>query len=988
MKKFTFLLVALLAFTVQSYGQFPNPYCSPTPFTYVEPITLVNFAGINNPSPAATTGIPHEDFTTIVANVDTDASYPITIKGNTGGNWTNYIRAYFDWNQDNDFLDAGESYDLGTIVNSTGLDAIQLNGTITVPASALAGSTRMRVVKAYAGYADSCNTSSALFGQVEDYSVMVVIPTCVAPSNGMANVTSSTTADLTWTSAVTEGEIVVQEAGTGTPATAPGTGETFTGATAYEATGLLAMTAYEFYVRNECTPDVFSSWAGPFAFNTTQLPGCASDPTPADGATNVPVGDVTFSWTAPTTGDPAVSFDMYYGLTPGEANIFVANFPTTTAEITLTGYNTDFYWMIVPVNVSGDAIGCIEWHFTTEPAPGYCLDAPNGQYPSAAAGYTPATCDGIFENVVTTAGWTGEYSLINVTAGQTYTFSSSIATDFITISDAAGTTSYAAAVSPLTWESTLTGQIRFYTHNDDQCNYENVSRSRIIVCGLPATDAPDFANLQWPETLTISQGESGTVFGQVYEAGLTDVAPNIDGQAPGIQAWVGISPEGQNTDPSTWTNWTVATHNAAHIGNNDEYQATIGANLAPGTYYYATRFRLNTGGYVYGGFDGGFWNGTTEVSGVLIVNAPPIPANDDCSGALNLVVNSDLNCGTITAGTTFGATLSMDAAPCFGNPDDDVWYSFVATSASHVVSLTNVNAVFGTSTDMYFQVLSGACGSETSLLCSDADSSTVSGLTVGNTYYVRVYSYFATSNQTFNICIGTPPAPPANDECEGAITLEIDSNFCDGTNNNGTNVSATDSGIGLADCFNYGANDVWFVFTTPENMASVDVSTDFLGGTLVDTEIALYSGACGSLVEMACSQDDGTTVLSNGFSWNSLITDAAVNGGETYYVRVSGYSSANTGTFCLRVGTNTLSADNFDRTELAVYPNPVKDVLKFSYSENITEVAIFNLLGQKVMVKAMNAPDGQVDMSQLASGAYIVKVSAGNDTKSIKVIKE
>src|SRR5690606_8160094 len=128
---------------------------------------------------------------------------------------------------------------------------------------------------------------------------------------------------------------------------------------------------------------------------------------------------------------------------------------------------------------------------------------------------------------------------------------------------------------------------------------------------------------------------------------------------------------------------------------------------------------------------------------------------------------------------------------------------------------------------------------------------------------------------------------------------------CDGTTNNGTNLGATDSGVALADCFVYGENDVWFSFIVPAGVATVDVSTDFTGGTLVDTEIALYSGTCGALVEMACSQDDGITILSNGSSWNSLITDAEVTVGETYYVRVSGYSDENVGTFCLKVSTNS-----------------------------------------------------------------------------------
>ncbi|UGS23106.1 hypothetical protein [Flavobacterium channae] len=62
---------------------------------------------------------------------------------------------------------------------------------------------------------------------------------------------------------------------------------------------------------------------------------------------------------------------------------------------------------------------------------------------------------------------------------------------------------------------------------------------------------------------------------------------------------------------------------------------------------------------------------------------------------------------------------------------------------------------------MYHAVYSGAsgCGSlGAALVCSDSDSSIVNGLTIGQTYYVQVYTYTSTGGQTsnFNICIGTP----------------------------------------------------------------------------------------------------------------------------------------------------------------------------------------------------------------------------------------
>src|ERR1043165_8885261 len=82
------------------------------------------------------------------------------------------------------------------------------------------------------------------------------------------------------------------------------------------------------------------------------------------------------------------------------------------------------------------------------------------------------------------------------------------------------------------------------------------------------------------------------------------------------------------------------------------------------------------------------------------------------------------------------ATASgTSSGTCAGNPDDDIWFSFTATAGSHLLTL-NTSSGF----DAYMQLYSGTCGSLTSLQCSDPNTFTASGLTIGQTYYVRVYS--------------------------------------------------------------------------------------------------------------------------------------------------------------------------------------------------------------------------------------------------------
>ena len=103
------LLIALFsAIPFLGKAQFA-PYCGPLAFTTIEPITLVKFAGINKTSSEVIGGTPaHEDFRTSVGDVGQGSSYEITLKGNTGGGFTNRFVVFIDWNQNGNFNDPDE----------------------------------------------------------------------------------------------------------------------------------------------------------------------------------------------------------------------------------------------------------------------------------------------------------------------------------------------------------------------------------------------------------------------------------------------------------------------------------------------------------------------------------------------------------------------------------------------------------------------------------------------------------------------------------------------------------------------------------------------------------------------------------------------------------------------------------------------------------------------------------------------------------------
>jgi hypothetical protein len=129
-----------------------------------------------------------------------------------------------------------------------------------------------------------------------------------------------------------------------------------------------------------------------------------------------------------------------------------------------------------------------------------------------------------------------------------------------------------------------------------------------------------WANLQSPAVASVEYGFSVNVEARVVVPDVTTVS----GQNDDIAAWIGVSAE--NTDPSLWPEsaWTEAGY-IQRTGNAHVYRNAVGSDLPSGVWYLASRFSYQDDGFFYGGYSdegGGFWDGTTNVSGVLTVNEP------------------------------------------------------------------------------------------------------------------------------------------------------------------------------------------------------------------------------------------------------------------------------------------------------------------------------------------------------------------------------
>ena len=244
-------------------------YCTPAP-TSVDNngLTGVVFSTINNQT--TEDGTYYHDYTSMVGDVTAGGTENIAVTLETG--YTYDVWVWIDWNDDNDFSDAGEAMYIG---EATDDNPTTLNGTFSVPASATAGHHRLRIGVADSGLGSTNGNPcySGSYGEFEDYTVNVVVPSCIGVTNIVASSITTNSANITWdANGNSAWEVVVQAMGTGVPS---GSGTPVTAAS-YNATGLSASTDYEVYVRTDCGGGSFSDWAGPTNF-TTLTPAPSND---------------------------------------------------------------------------------------------------------------------------------------------------------------------------------------------------------------------------------------------------------------------------------------------------------------------------------------------------------------------------------------------------------------------------------------------------------------------------------------------------------------------------------------------------------------------------------------------------------------------------------------------------------------------------------------------------------------------------------------
>lgn len=269
----------------------------------------------------------------------------------------------------------------------------------------------------------------------------------------------------------------------------------------------------------------------------------------------------------------------------------------------------------------------------------------------------------------------------------------------------------------------------------------------------------------------------------------------------------------------------------------------------------------------------GVW-GTNAPGPMVLTIGCALANNDFCNEATALAIPSSTN------GTILGATA--DQAPACNNVQMSKgrWYTVIGNGQTLTASLcaspfqlwdSRLSVYCGPSCSTLFCIVAAddTCGAHSQVSWCSAN---------GQKYYVVVHTpdvvsapdgaYVLQVSSSGAACGNPLPCGLANDSCAGAIDVTANIN---GANVTGDNTSATPAAgndpelpAGSPTCHWAGTptavhNTVWYKFTAP-NPAVPGITVETCPSTTPfrDSSIAIYSGTCGSLVQVACGEDECT----------------------------------------------------------------------------------------------------------------------------------
>jgi hypothetical protein len=85
---------------------------------------------------------------------------------------------------------------------------------------------------------------------------------------------------------------------------------------------------------------------------------------------------------------------------------------------------------------------------------------------------------------------------------------------------------------------------------------------------------------------------------------------------------------------------------------------------------------------------------------------------------------------------------------------------------------------------------------------------------------------------------------------------------------------------------------------------------------------------------------------------------------------------------------DALKVEEFNKNELSVFPNPTSEKLYIESQIPVSNVKLFNMLGQMVLNQDLNVQKGEISLSQLSIGTYLLHVESEFGTEIRKIVKK
>ncbi|WP_282069053.1 T9SS type A sorting domain-containing protein [Olleya namhaensis] len=181
--------------------------------------------------------------------------------------------------------------------------------------------------------------------------------------------------------------------------------------------------------------------------------------------------------------------------------------------------------------------------------------------------------------------------------------------------------------------------------------------------------------------------------------------------------------------------------------------------------------------------------------------------------------------------------------------------------------------------------------------------------------------------------------------------------------------------------------------TTPANGAT-NVAIDVTGTTPLITPFNWTAGPSATVFNLSLGTDTAGTdigTIDGATNGNGITFNWAYD--TTYYWSVESFNCFGSTVSAVWSFTTeadpALSAASFEATTFSLYPNPAKSSISIKSKAQLTSIEIFNQLGQRVMqVEADSMIENTININDLKSGIYFMKIFAGNQEKTMKFIKE